>query len=152
MLFRRAKPQKAYVFIDVDGTISPNQYPEGDYFCSDWNGCHYFSSKFREQLSLLPAEKIWLTNWEEDAEETFQCGWRTLTGNREQGDLWKYFALQQFIETHQVSKLVWLDDEIVKWQTSIPPFTVPTLKISPPSYLGLSEDDLLTVQDFLLNP
>lgn len=149
-MFGKRTAARPYIFLDVDGTISPSQFPQDDYFYSSWNGGHYFSSELREQLSLLPAEKIWLTGWGQEAEDTFQCGWKTLKGDRSRGDLWKFFAIQEFIESHAVSKIVWLDDEIEKWQEAMPAFSASSLKISPLIHLGLSQHHLLIVKNFLL--
>lgn len=137
------------VFVDVDGTISPSQYPQDEYFYSSWNGGHYFPTELRAALNALPAEKIWLTGWGEEAEDTFNCGWRTLAGDRELGDLWKYHAIREYEEANAVSKIVWLDDEISLWQPKMKDFSARTLKIATQASKGLSPQHLLLVNKFL---
>lgn len=150
MFGRKPVVPRPHIFIDVDGTISPNQYPDDEYFYSDWNGGHYFSSQLREELMQLPAEKVWLTGWGVDAEDTFQCGWQTLSGDRSRGNLWKYHAIQDFLKRNAVSKLVWMDDEISKWQDKMPQFSVSSMKICPLINKGLSEHHLFLVKKFLI--
>ena len=98
----------------------------------------------------LPAEKIWLTGWGEEAEDTFSCGWRTLAGDRGTGDLWKYYAIEKFLAEEAVSKIIWFDDELEAWNDKMPSFPIPTMKISPLLSKGLSTHHLLLARKFLL--
>lgn len=118
---RNSRRKNALILVDVDGTISPCQYPlvdeQSEFFYSEINGYHFFPEELRRELSSLPGQKMWLTAWGAEAEVTFHCGWDALEGDDySNGDQWKLDLLLNYLEENQnIGRIVWFDDDIHLW-------------------------------------
>lgn len=149
-IFRRFRKSVDIVLVDVDGTVSPSQYGNlaGDYYFSSWNGGHYFSSLLRADLEALPAEKMWLTGWGVEAEDVFQCGWKTVTGVNNYSQ-WKLDAVLDLESRMNVRRIVWFDDEHDLWSARFSEVQSELLPISTDFRIGLGPEELSRARAFL---
>ncbi len=116
-----------------------------------------------QALATLPAEIVWLTTWEHNADQLIAPlvglprGLRVLSppsGAKTGTPLWKLDALRQSVSLNP-TPFVWLDDDLnlfraavsaEKWASELP---VPSLLIAPDPRAGILPEDIEAIEEFL---
>lgn len=158
-IFNRNKKSKysTVIFLDIDNTISPNQIESDnkEYFSSDYNGSHLIAKELFIFFNDLPADIVWLTSWQSDAETTFNQGWKHLKWNDQYSYFeWKYYAAEEFLqkkENKNYTKIVWIDDDYNEWKHLTQKLTQTILPIVPEKSKGITYKDLNRINDFIDN-
>lgn len=124
-LVQRANPASTTVmFVDVDGVLLPlSETPNGEF--DDWQpvGLGRFSPEMIEKLGDVDAHRVWLTTWENEANEVLApvFGWEGVEALTRKGihlddgetGWWKMAAARQWLQAHpEVTHVIWIDDDL----------------------------------------
>lgn len=149
---------RATVYLDVDGVLLPTSHDAHPDF--EWRSAadgSRWAPEVVSDLAGLPAEVVWLTTWQEEA-NTFLCplfGWDPLPVCRRRPEViwWKFEAL---LRDHPGGPFVWIDDELdqrLTDNTTIRPrldaIGTPYLLVSPAPRRGMDRVELQRVAEFL---
>lgn len=123
----------AVVLLDVDGVLAPisgslTGWDDGVEVDAQGRGPVTVSPAMLARVGRLPAELVWATDWEEDAQEAFgsrlgrSCAALRSAGEESFG-WWKIDAIDAWLEANpQVVKVVFADDELVALDELDTPF------------------------------
>lgn len=146
--------------LDVDGTVSPFS-PTGSW--PDFAPTPrarldtLLSAQMAVALAALPADRIWLTDWETSANAIIGAtfGWAPLPvltrPTQPDGGWWKLAALRAYRPRRGVP-LVWVDDQLATnpeaqaWARRLP---TPSLLISPDPFTGITPAHVEQISEFL---
>ena len=162
------------IFLDVDGVVAP--FPGASEYWGDWFdiknrarlplhvesgfSCH-LSRKMGDALKNLKAEFVWLTTWEDLANELIApyFGWEPL-GVIRQSDVvyhtqlnyrpwWKLGAIENHVGRGG-GPFIWADDDIdSETEITLRNCDVPHLRISPDTDVGLTPSNIEEMAEFI---
>lgn len=157
------------IFLDVDGVLNacchPDDLPDGQWNDFQVASCMGFrilySPRMGDALRGLGAEIIWLTTWQDHANQWISplFGWphfeviRRPERYQEQG-WWKSELLQAYVAENP-GPFVWIDDDFaygrmrgeVSWLDSL---EYPYLAICPEVNRGLTDQHIQEIKDFMI--
>lgn len=147
------------LFLDVDGVVSP--LPEaGDVLpWADFrrvpHGFHCLVSRsMADALAALPVRLVWLTTWEEMANEVIApvLGWDRLEVVERKAHAeepwWKLNAVEAHIKASDGGPFIWIDDDIAfedQVRPSLESCPVRYLLISPESSVGITPEHIRAI-------
>jgi hypothetical protein len=171
--------EKPYLFLDVDGVLNAFEFDsnfatftdfevhevtvdEGNGFRMIYDLC--LSRSMGRAIAALPAEIVWVTTWERNADSMvapivdLPRGLRVLDkpdGFAGHDTDWKFDVVRSAL-TSDMRPFVWIDDDMETfrseresaraWSATLP---VESLLLSPDPRSGLTHGDLDAVEDFL---
>lgn len=107
--------------LDIDGVLVPSgKIGTDDQLVkvhADYQGSYNFSLPLARAINKLPCSKVWLTTWEDQANEAFAGLFGQLPvirqSPRDKGRWWKVLALLRWFDAQQArpQKFVWAEDE-----------------------------------------
>ena len=150
------------LFLDVDGVVSPFHEPPdtwGDWTRARGGGFCQLSRRMGDALAALPARRMWLTTWEEAANEIIcpALGWEPLpVVDRRmvpENPWWKLNAIIRFLEVNG-GPFIWVDDDIATEEHvhgSLANYArdIPHLVISPDTATGITPEMVDYMAKFL---
>ncbi|MGV9299006.1 HAD domain-containing protein [Amycolatopsis sp. NPDC003676] len=155
--------RRSLVFLDVDGTLLPFGPAPGREPLEPGPLLDRLDPRWGIRLAALPAELVWATTWEEEAntEIASRLGlpplavvrWPELSAAEEREDQWSgvHWKTRTLVEWADGRPFVWVDDEIAdtdrEWVRARHPGRALLYRVAPD--LGLVEEDFVVIGEWL---